>query len=1081
MTIFSKLNEAREALNSSNNSKYIFSYDLNAHNGQKHYIVKTYNTIYRQIIKNKEKGIVSHFYESLESEKVKLYLDIDCPINKIPNGSNPNEYFEKIINESIELVNKKLNLYEPPRIIVLRSHDLENPHKLSGHIIYPDVLFKSPEHMKYFMAGLNNNELTESNIIDPRVYRKGAFRMMYCAKKSNDIPLVFHKSINYDKDNISDKQLWLDSTVRVYPDSVYYIKQIIPKKRTNLNRIHNTIRTRTSDNNDSKYFISLNEIKKYLDLINTDRADDYDLWIKIGFAIFGSNPNAYELWNEWSKNSYKYDEDVCLYKWSTFNKVMSGMGTIRHYANIDNPTQYGVLCNTIDERKFDSTKIHCRYLPDNTAQSYITNEDASTFHATIRKWQTDKTIKSLAIKSVYATGKTVLLQELVKRRAFKRILWVTHRQTLTNDIFGNFHELGFKSYLDDKGSGKVLSSDRLICQIESLKKIPGDVSKVEGILVNHPPKYDLVILDESESTLFHFLSPTIKEPRATFNLFLDIINKSKKVIAMDGDFFNRSYDFLKEVGKYITPPSMHDELDKSLLVIENTYKYEGVDMLFTDSAEYFYKKIEQEVDEGKNVAICSMSSKVAEEYYERLSKKGIKCLLHTSKTDDILKGRLKNVNEYWSQYQVVIFSPCIDAGVSFSVRNYFHRVYGILSDKSTVQRGFSQMTYRVRYPIETKFLVLTNGLPFKRGDDEKIDLNDALGMELDNEDLLSDYVPEMNGCYNYNDITAYLSEVMRYSFECDNTGPIPTLSAYDKNHIYNVLESKNAIPRYFIPILVKMMQDKGINVSFIKPIDKSENVSDNVINVKEKILNTPDITKKELDEYLKYQQKNEATSEQKAKISRKLMIKKFHLERVTMEFLEAFYGKTYVLDNLLTLIDDENINLIKEEGINYEETKIKMNNNFVRNIIKTLGYDNIFHDRKIKQEEFNVNMEKTVKDIIFKEKKCIFPSFDFTKDNFMWIYNKKTDLKGRRKTFLGWVNSILKNYGLKLTAEKNKKMVNRISSTFYLYKIIILNNITDFVYFDKIKNNSNLSINKSEMWNDVRFIDSYEYDFDDED
>jgi len=70
--------------------------------------------------------------------------------------------------------------------------------------------------------------------------------------------------------------------------------------------------------------------------------------------------------------------------------------------------------------------------------------------------------------------------------------YLTYRKTLTYDINGNFEKFGFKSYLD----GDIFS-DRVIIQIESLIKLNIN-AKI--------PKFDLIIIDEVESTLNQFSS-----------------------------------------------------------------------------------------------------------------------------------------------------------------------------------------------------------------------------------------------------------------------------------------------------------------------------------------------------------------------------------------------------------------------------------------------------------------------------------------------------------------------------------------------------------------------------------------------
>lgn len=66
-------------------------------------------------------------------------------------------------------------------------------------------------------------------------------------------------------------------------------------------------------------------------------SDDYDTWLTVGMALkhegFG-----WEVWDEWSRSSTKYQEGVCERKWRSFNEQNAGEpatgGTIDHLARL---------------------------------------------------------------------------------------------------------------------------------------------------------------------------------------------------------------------------------------------------------------------------------------------------------------------------------------------------------------------------------------------------------------------------------------------------------------------------------------------------------------------------------------------------------------------------------------------------------------------------------------------------------------------------------------------------------------------------------------------------------------------------
>lgn len=94
------------------------------------------------------------------------------------------------------------------------------------------------------------------------------------------------------------------------------------------------------DNDNNFVFMSSKVIKKYVDILKNDRADDYKSWIEIGWIIYNCNPkNGFKIWNEFSMKSYKYDQQSVIYQWNRFHWRRTGMnvGTLKYYAKIDDP------------------------------------------------------------------------------------------------------------------------------------------------------------------------------------------------------------------------------------------------------------------------------------------------------------------------------------------------------------------------------------------------------------------------------------------------------------------------------------------------------------------------------------------------------------------------------------------------------------------------------------------------------------------------------------------------------------------------------------------------------------------------
>ena len=89
---------------------------------------------------------------------------------------------------------------------------------------------------------------------------------------------------------------------------------------------------------------SLKVARRLLPMVATFRAEDRNEWMIIGWLLYNisdGSPDGLELWCDFSSRSEdKYDENVCIYQWERMTKRDIGLGTLRHYASIDNPTEY---------------------------------------------------------------------------------------------------------------------------------------------------------------------------------------------------------------------------------------------------------------------------------------------------------------------------------------------------------------------------------------------------------------------------------------------------------------------------------------------------------------------------------------------------------------------------------------------------------------------------------------------------------------------------------------------------------------------------------------------------------------------
>ncbi len=89
---------------------------------------------------------------------------------------------------------------------------------------------------------------------------------------------------------------------------------------------------------------AINMARKLLPMLADFRASDRNEWMTIGWTLYNisdGHPDGLDLWCEFSARCEEsYDENVCIHTWEHMMKKDISIGTLRHYASIDNPEEY---------------------------------------------------------------------------------------------------------------------------------------------------------------------------------------------------------------------------------------------------------------------------------------------------------------------------------------------------------------------------------------------------------------------------------------------------------------------------------------------------------------------------------------------------------------------------------------------------------------------------------------------------------------------------------------------------------------------------------------------------------------------
>jgi P4 family phage/plasmid primase-like protien len=109
---------------------------------------------------------------------------------------------------------------------------------------------------------------------------------------------------------------------------------------------------------DKNYDKDMELASKLISLLSTQRSDDRDTWINVGLALYNvseGSSDGLELFHEFSSKSDKYDESGCDSTWNGFTYREDGLtlGSLRYWAQCDNPEQYKELVDGINSSKIE--------------------------------------------------------------------------------------------------------------------------------------------------------------------------------------------------------------------------------------------------------------------------------------------------------------------------------------------------------------------------------------------------------------------------------------------------------------------------------------------------------------------------------------------------------------------------------------------------------------------------------------------------------------------------------------------------------------------------------------------------------
>ena len=816
-----------------------------------------------------------HFYELINpSQPFYEFYDLDF---KIQNDITVNNWdlfnwFEYTRSEFIKYTTPNpFNNLSKPKWIILTASDKT---KLSLHIINLNSIFdnnlvfkKFYSSFKTYVTTFNMNKLFD---IDWSVCsRNRNMRIIDSSKLGTERPLKVWEEYHIGE--------------RISINSTFITNAINDKELTSklVLESHFTPTFTPEKEIVSKYVTPsvLDNIQELLNILSIKRCDEYMDWLTVGMALKNGGYNI-DVWKEWSKKSIKYDEKYLSQTWDNFKDNLThkvSIGTIHYFAKQDNEELY-----TEYIRKNYTISIDLPFTPDLTinekfisSNTYISNHDC------------------IALKSNMMTGKTFNLPNIFD--CYKNIVVVYHRMSLNEAIFQKWGQFGFELYYTISDYQIDLNiHPRVIIQVDSISRLYGQA--------------DLLILDEIESTHEHLCgSNLIKNRNQIYLTLMNYVTCVKKVIVCDANLKDETVDLFCK--------------DRSVIKIENTFKsFSHKSMNVMNNYSTAIQKLFELITNNKKIVIPTNSRNIA----IRLNK----LILNEFPKLKILRidkeNKFTSIEE-WRQYDILIYTPTITAGISFEEVHY-HHIFGFFSSRSTMCESSVQMLFRVRYTIENEMFMYcekNQDNPFKPIDDSSLNGFIDNIIKTGHRFIIQNQSQEQSGLC-----------IDRYNKRA-------RLNRYYK--IYRLfLKKKHLTEGYHTSYLVKVLMDHGIKIKYTTSkieADEKNIICDKLMNVSkeirieeaQEILNSKDIDKSEINRLR--DQKSELSKDEMLSIKKYTIKETFEKKDLDLEFIHTNckYVKQYAtFKKFKNLKKDDALKLcrqLKEEQYynqlfeNYEMTK----------------------------------------------------------------------------------------------------------------------------------------------------------------
>ncbi|CEG59203.1 plasmid replication protein, CyRepA1 family [Legionella fallonii] len=279
------------------------------------------------------------------------------------------------------------------------------------------------------------------------------------------------------------------------------------------------------------------------------------------------------------------------------------------------------------------------------------------------------------VRSAIGTGKTAIVEHLVKQNPKQSILFTTHLISLVESAASR---LGLTSYNECDNFDLQIEHRLAIC-LNSLGKLTAEGS------LRH---YDVVIIDEIEQVLARLTSHIEQKP-LIFSVLQHVMTNAKSLICLDAHLSQATVQMVQRFCPN-QPVTIH---------FNRFEPGSARQIAFHDSPESVQMTAMQALEQEQKVYLAFNSKKEAFKTYSALNmafpeKKGL-YISSDNAGDTENQAFFNNVNEVSKRYDYLVCTPSVSTGVSID-NGHFDFVGGVFNAQVNTANDCMQALGRIR-------------------------------------------------------------------------------------------------------------------------------------------------------------------------------------------------------------------------------------------------------------------------------------------------------------------------------------------------------------------------------------------------